>query len=176
MASPLLAAFWLPDAPDSLITAVEVAALGLPGYVFYLVFRSYLDAVDVRPLSSVATLSGLGVLVVALPVALGLGLMPAPVGATAALSLALTVVGGVTFQLTRRRIHGLGDRGRLSAVWIWLPFALVLGVVSRDGAPALVAGATSVAACTLALTLLAAHPRWLRVLRERLRASGHDAG
>ena len=102
--------------------------------------------------------------------------MPAPVGATAALSLALTVVGGVTFQLTRRRIHGLGDRGRLSAVWIWLPFALVLGVVSRDGAPALVAGATSVAACTLALTLLAAHPRWRPVLRERLRASGHDAG
>ena len=28
VASPLLAAFWLPDAPDSLITAVEVAALG----------------------------------------------------------------------------------------------------------------------------------------------------
>lgn len=175
VASPLVAAFWLPDAPDSLITAVEVAALGLPGYVFYLVFRSYLDAVDVRPLSSVATLSGLGILLVALPVALAVGSMPAPVAATAALSLALTVVGGVTFELTRRRIHGLGRRGRLFAVGIWLPFALVLGLVSRDGAPALVGGATCVAAGTLALSLVAAHPRWLQVLRERLRASRHSA-
>jgi O-antigen/teichoic acid export membrane protein len=175
VASPLIAAFWLPNTPGSVVTALEAAAVGLPGYVYYLVFRSYLDAVEVRPLSSVATLGGLGLLIIALPVLLSIGGWPAPVAATVALAGALSTTGFITYVLVRRRIPGFGRMHGAAPVAAWLAVAIALGLLLRDSRLELVGLGTCGAVVALVAALLLARRRWLVALGDRLKR-GSAAG
>jgi O-antigen/teichoic acid export membrane protein len=167
VASPLLVAFWLPNAPANVVTASEVAALGLPGYVFYLVFRSYLDGVDHRPLSSAATVSGLLSLAAMLPLLLTLDIWPPPVSASVALLISLTIVGCVTWRLANGRIPGFVGPRSLGWIAIWLGAVIPLGLVTR-GAPLILVGVGSgLAALACVVALHASRRAWVVELRLR---------
>jgi O-antigen/teichoic acid export membrane protein len=169
-ASPLVIAFWLPSLPAQAITGQQIVALGLPGYVFYLVFRSYLDAVDTRPLSSMATLGGLAVLVALLALLLGVDTFEPTVSACLALAVGLCVTGAVTLALVNPRLgsplnlrhHGLC----LAALGLMVLAALTI----QDKSLPIV----GVFACLLFVAYFAVlflmRPPWLCLLLSRLRA------
>lgn len=168
VASPLVAEFWIPDAPAQVVTGMEVASIGIPGYVFYLVFRSYLDAIDRRPLSSAATIGGLGALVVLLPSLLALDAFEPTVSAAVALLVALNVAGLVTYRLVSTRVEGFMGMGFVAPVAAVLVLSLPLGFATRDLGLLLVIAATALAGIAFLLALGLSRRRWIAELRTRI--------
>jgi O-antigen/teichoic acid export membrane protein len=161
LASELVVAVWLPDIPAEAVAAQRVVALGVPGYVFYMIFRSYLDAIDVRPLSSIATVTGLVVLAVTLPLFLLAPLAAAPVAAAAAVSAAVAAMGAVTWWLVRTRLSETPS-ARGFAPQLAGAIAIVgAGIALRDAGVAAIAAATAVAALAYTVLLLACDRAWL---------------
>jgi O-antigen/teichoic acid export membrane protein len=169
--SPVLLRLLLPDVQPSVVTALQVGSLGLPGYVFYLVFRSYLDAVDTRPLSSYATLSGLACLLVTLAIALEWDLLPSPVAASAALSLSLMVTGGMTVRMVDKRLGSFATIRSVAPVSACCLVIAGAGVALRGAPSAALVGAGVAAAFGLGLLFHATGRPWLLELRERIRAA-----
>ena len=169
VAAPLVAAFWIPDPSSAVITGMELAALGIPGYVFYLIFRSYLDAVDRRPLSSAATISGLAVLVVLLSGLLVLDVFSPTVAAAASLLVALNVGGVVTFVLVHRRIPDFVPALFVLPPAVVLALAVVGGLAVRDESAALVAAASALTATALVAAILISRRTWVAELHSRLK-------
>jgi hypothetical protein len=172
LASPAVVSIWLPDLPPHVVTAQRVVAVGIPGYVFYVVFRSYLDAVDVRPLSSIATVTGLACLAAALPALLVAHVLPTAVAASTAVSISVTAMGAVTWWLVRPRLPE-----RLAAGTVVAPAVAALVIASAGvalhgagtGALVLAGGLAAVAYSAL---LLALRRSWLMELVVGLRARG----
>lgn len=168
VASPLVAEFWIPDAPAQVVTGMEIASIGIPGYVFYLVFRSYLDAIDHKPLSSTATIAGLGALVVLLPMLLIADAFEPTVSASVALLVALNIAGLVTYSLVRRRVKGFIGIGFMAPVAFVLMLSVPIGVFTRNwGFAALVVVAVLTGVAFL-LALGASRRRWIVELHSRL--------
>jgi O-antigen/teichoic acid export membrane protein len=169
LASPLIVSFWLPSRPPHAVIAEEVIALGIPGYVFYLIFRSYLDAVDTRPLSSIATLSGAACFATLLPVGLAYSNTSAPVVASIALSAALSITGLVTLLLLRERLLGVENlRSLLVPVGGVIP-AVALGFAVREQRLLVVALATLAGSGAYAALLVVTRRPWVLELRARLK-------
>jgi O-antigen/teichoic acid export membrane protein len=159
LGSRFVVAIWLPALPPHVVAAEQVVAIGIPGYVFYMVFRSYLDAIDVRPLSSVATMTGLLALAVSLPLLLLSPLSSPVVAASSAVAISTSAMGAVTWWLVRRR---LPEALELSAL---LPPALAsLGIIAAGVA---LRGAGSAA---LVLAIAAAAAAYFGVLISLRRA------
>jgi O-antigen/teichoic acid export membrane protein len=165
IASPLVMSVWLPALPDGVVLAQQVAALGIPGYFFYLVFRSYLDAVHSRPYSSVATIMGLGLMALTLPAALLL-VEPASVGASIPVAFGLTCVGVVTWRFTARSLPGLADQRPSLALLAWFACVLTAGLLLPSTHLWTIAG-TIVAATTFLALLAIRRPPWFRKLLSR---------
>jgi O-antigen/teichoic acid export membrane protein len=167
LAAPLMIAFWLPSIPTQAVTGLQVVAFGLPGYVFYVVFRSFLDAADVRPLSSLATLMGLGTLTILVVLLLYAGVFEAVVATSLALAVALCVTGTVTFVLVNRRLgNRLRAKHHLVALGSFLAMVIV-GLAVRDGSLVLVAAVTLVSTAAYCSLLYAYKPEWLQLLLAR---------
>jgi hypothetical protein len=160
-------AFWLPSLPAQAITGEEIVALGLPGYVFYLIFRSYLDAVDVRPLSSVATVLGLCALLALLAALLSVDRLEPTIAASAALAVALSVTGAVTLLLVNRRLGGLLRPRNHVAAPAACAGMVVAGLAVREGSLALVAATSVLLAAAYAAVLVISRPDWLMTLMQR---------
>jgi O-antigen/teichoic acid export membrane protein len=161
LASPLVVAIWFPDVPPDVVAAQRAIALGIPGYVFYMVFRSYLDAIDVRPLSSVPTVTGLVSLAVALPLLLLAPLTPATLAASTAVSISVTAMGAVTWWLVRTRLAERLGPGALVAP-VLAALAIVALSIPLDGARLTsIAMATALAAVAYLGLLVALRRSWL---------------
>ena len=171
LASPVFVELWVPRAPEHVDVAQAACAIGVPGYVFYVAFRSYLDADSTRPLSSIATIAGLVTLLALLPLGLALHLAQASVVASLALSIALSVTGATTLYLVRRRLHGL------HGLYGWRAAAPLLGLVGVFAVVRVLLPASDIAA-TLAATLagavavaalgLRSRRAWITELRRQL--------
>ncbi|MFY9488383.1 MAG: hypothetical protein WAP35_06790 [Solirubrobacterales bacterium] len=168
VASPLIVGFWLPSAPASAVHATEVAAFAIPGYVFYLIFRSYLDAIDTRPLSSIAVTGALLLLIVLLPVTLVTLPIAAPVAASVSVAAALTFAGTITFWFTRHHVSGMIDRQHAVFGVVALGTAVPLGVFSASRGPLVVGLSVLAVAMILTGMLVALRRQWLVELRSRL--------
>ena len=164
----LFVELWLPQAPHHVVVAQAICAIGVPGYVFYLAFRSYLDAESTRPLSSIATISGLAVLLALLPLGLALDIARPSVVAWLALAIALTVTGGITLYLVHRRLPGLyGWRVAAPLLGLVAVFAAVRLVLPTSETVATVAAALLAAVAVGVLALRTQRP-WIEALRQRL--------
>lgn len=170
IASPAFVELWVPQAPHHVVVAQAVCAIGVPGYVFYVAFRSYLDADSTRPLSSVATIAGLAVLLALLPLGLALDVAQPSVVACLALASALTVTGATTLWLVHRRLPGL---------YGWHLAAVPLGLAVGCGAvrlalrgTGLAATAAALIAALLVIAVVAQRTRrpWVLEVRKRARA------
>jgi O-antigen/teichoic acid export membrane protein len=170
LASELIVAIWLADAPAEAVAAQRVVALGVPGYVFYMIFRSYLDAIDVRPLSSVATMTGFVVLAAALPLFLLAPLASAPVAACAAVSAAVTAMGGVTWWLVRTRLSEIPSAAAFAPQLAAAIVIVAAGLALRDAGPGALAAATAAGALGYAALLVARRRAWLAPLIAQLGA------
>jgi O-antigen/teichoic acid export membrane protein len=169
VASPLLVRLWLPSAPGAVVTAQQIAVLGIAGYVFYIVFRSYLDAVDTRPLSSIPALAGFGLIALLLPAALGSGAMAAPVAASSALAAALALTGGVTLRLACSRVAGFPTLRSSVPAAACLVASVPLGLAIADGPASLIGAGAGGALAGSAAVLLAVRRPWLVELTSHLR-------
>jgi O-antigen/teichoic acid export membrane protein len=176
LASELIVAVWLADAPAEAVAAQRVVALGVPGYVFYMIFRSYLDAIDVRPLSSIATMTGLLFLAVTLPLFLLAPLASAPVAAGAAVSVAVTAMGAVTWWLVRTRLSETPRPGAFAPQLIGSLAIVAVGIALRDAGNGTTAAATLLAMLAYAGLLIALRRAWLVHLIALVRARGALAG
>jgi O-antigen/teichoic acid export membrane protein len=170
IASPLVVQFWLPNAPANVVVAQEVATLGVPAYIFYLVFRSYLDAIDDRPLSSIAAVAGLVALLVLLPLLLTADVAAAAVSAAASLAVALSVTGGIVFLFVRRQLAGSLAVTRSAPAFGAFVGMVGLGLVVRDSAPVIVAASVLGATLACPLLLFALRPEWVSELKRRSRS------
>jgi O-antigen/teichoic acid export membrane protein len=167
VASPLVMAGWLGHPPPGLVVAQQIAALGIPGYILYLVFRSYLDALHERPYSSVATLAGLAALGACLAGGLVGGLDPVycASGATAA---ALSVCGLMIWSFTSRELPVRRLDASTAGLLVWLAFsALAAWVVGS--APLTAVALIAIVACTYVAVLLVTRPPWGAILLARLK-------
>jgi O-antigen/teichoic acid export membrane protein len=171
LASPLVVAVWFPDVPAEVVTAERMIAVGTPGYVFYVVFRSYLDAVDARPLSSIPTITGLLVLGVALPVLLLTDpFSSATVAAAAAVAISVTAMGAITWWLVRPRLAEALDPRALGAPLLAVLAILALGVAVRGAAPAAMLMAAALAGLAYAALLVGLRRPWITQLGGALRS------
>jgi O-antigen/teichoic acid export membrane protein len=169
LGSRFVVLIWFPGLPAHVVAAQQVVALGIPGYVFYLVFRSYLDAIDVRPLSSVATVAGLLSLAVALPLLLISPLPSAALAASAAVAISVTAMGAVTWRLVARRLPETLEAQALIAPALAAAAIIASSFAVSDAGSGILAGALILA--TLAYGGLLAYLRrpWLRELMAMLR-------
>lgn len=165
-ASALIIAVWLPSRPDEAVLGQQLAALGIPGYVVYLVFRSYLDALHVRPYSSYAALAGLTVMALGL-VAVALEAIEPVVGVSIAAALGLTATGLVTWRLAAPTLELTSHSTATlpAALWLGCVTAAALAVGPRVGACALLA---LTAVVTYAAILGWRRPSWAATLLARL--------
>ncbi len=163
LASPLVAAIWFADVPRTVVEAQRVVALGVPGYVFYMVFRSYLDAVDARPLSTLATMSGLLCFGAALPLLL-LSSASATIAASAAVAVSVTAMGAVTWWLTRGRLSGYDHAGTALPPLLAALVIAAAGIALDDAGAGPIALAVLLAAAAYAGLLLALRRPWLVAL------------
>jgi O-antigen/teichoic acid export membrane protein len=168
LTAPLVSEFWIPDAPAQVITGMELAALGIPGYVFYLIFRAYLDAVDRRPLSSAATIAGLVALLVLLAVLLASHVFAPTVAAAIALMVALNLAGVVTYVLVRRRIPGFIEFGFLIPPALALGATIGAGILVREMPLEVIAIVTAGAAIAWGTVAVFWRRMWVAELRIRL--------
>ena len=172
LASPLVVAVWFPDVPPDVVAAERAIAVGIPGYVFYMVFRSYLDAIDVRPLSSIATVTGLVSLAVALPLLLLAPLSPATLAASTAVSISVTAMGLVTWWLVRTRLAERREAGAPAPPVLAALAIVALGIALAGAHPAVIAGATALAALAYLGLLVVLRRVWLVELVAALRERG----
>ena len=170
VAAPLLLAALLPRMPGSVVTALQIGAIGMPGYIFYVVFRSYLDAVDPRPVSSYATVLGVVCLGIALGPLLALDLVSGPVGASIALAVALITTGAVIGRALRRHLRLVIQLHTLAPLAATCAAICCGGVVIRDASLGVVAGAGVVSAFVLAIVLCASGRPWVSTLVKLIRA------
>jgi O-antigen/teichoic acid export membrane protein len=161
LASPLVVAIWFPDVPPDVVAAQRAMAVGIPGYVFYMVFRSYLDAIDVRPLSSVPTVTGLVSLAVALPLLLLAPLSPPTLAASTAVSISVTAMGAVTWWLVRTRLAETIEPGALVPPVLAALAIVVLGIALDGARLASIATAGTLAAFAYLGLLVALRRPWL---------------
>jgi O-antigen/teichoic acid export membrane protein len=165
LASPLLMAAWLPDVPDGAVLAQQVAALGVPAYVFHLVFRSYLDAVHTLPYSSAGTVAGLAVMIATLPLTLAV-IEPAMLGAATSIALGLACTGAVTWHYVRQTMRNLGAARPSGALVVWFAGTTAFGVAFADDLVS-AALATIVGGALYVALLLVQRPAWWTTLLEQ---------
>ncbi len=170
LASPALVAVLVPTPPPSLILAQRVAALGVVGYVIHLVLRSYLDAVDYRPLSSISTIAAFAFFALALPIALEIGGPPAVVLSAGALAVSLTLMGALTMRLVAGRLPGLRPLASCAPAATCLAAMVAVGALAGHQAPLMAAGQALAGLVASFIILLAARRPWL------LAVSGGSAG
>jgi O-antigen/teichoic acid export membrane protein len=175
LASPVVVAVWFPSLPHDVVVAERVIALGVPAYVFYLIFRSYLDALETRPLSGIATVIGLAGLAVSLPLTLLSGVFAPTVAASVALTFSVTAMGAAVFVMVRSRLAGLG-LGAIRDLVLPCGAILALGLLLRDASLVLIAAATAFASLAYGGVLVALHRDWLVELRGRVGLLAHSSG
>jgi O-antigen/teichoic acid export membrane protein len=169
MASPLVISLWIPHPADAIVDAERLASLGVPGYVFHVVMRSYLDASDTRPLSSLSTVTGLVTLAAVLLPLLAATDMDATVSAAVALAVGMTAMGGTTFTMVARRLPGFVGGRTLASLSAWLVLSGAVSVViSSKGLPATFAASTCGLAVAVAVPLLLRR-EWALTLLESAR-------
>jgi O-antigen/teichoic acid export membrane protein len=168
--APLVIAFWLPSVPPEAVTGLEIVALGLPGYVFYLVFRSYLDAVHVRPLSSVPTIMGLGALGLLLVPLLRMNTFEPVIAASLALTIALSVTGGLTLLFVNRHLRGLLRPKQHGLAFAGGLVMVLTGLIVRHESWAVVGAASLLSAGVYCALLFVSRPDWLNALLLRVLA------
>ncbi len=175
VASPLIIRLWLPSPPEEVVRGQQLAALGLPGYLFYLIFRSFLDAVHTRPLSSFAALAGLGATGSLVVLLVGSHTGSAVESASIAVAAGLMVAGVTTFALAARSLPGLVRQRPSKGVMAWFVAVVAAGLVLTGASLAIVALATVLAGAGLALVISLDRPEWIEVILARVSsADGTD--